>query len=1133
MTRAPVVALVLALSLATCHDAVGPRMPVRAAIAVAPVLPSAGALADFGLTIDAVRFIVVRPAADTLADTTLALPPDSIELALDLRVPIVSVPETLRVSVVALAGTLPLFAGTRSVPVPSTLATPIPVDSFVGPVVDRILIQPQAAFIALNDSLRFQVQAFHGDVAVTQFYVAWSSSDSAVARINRFGVLRAPGVRAAVRVRARTPAGVSDSVVATFVPTASRLVATAGDLQRAIVGTTVGTDPAVRAEDRFGNPVSGASISFSVSGGGGSVAGATPLTNAAGVATVGSWTLGTTAGGNTLRATLSGVTPVTFTATATAGAATTVAKLAGDSQAAVVNTVLPAPAAVIARDQFGNPVSGVGVTFVAAGGGNVTGGSPTTDTAGVARVGTWRLGTLVGPNTLEASASGLAGSPVKFTANAARDVAAQLLRLSVDTQTAIAGQPVSVPPAVRVADQYGNAIPGASVTFTLTGAFGSVTPGAATTDSLGVARVTTWILATTPGVDTLAAAAPGLLGSPMTFSATGITTTATTMALSAGDGQTGVVNTALATVYSVLVTNAAGAAVQNVQVHWATGPGGGSMNPSTSLTDVNGIATSTRTLGTVARADTATASVGALTGSPVRFRATALPGAAAQLVKQSRDPQTGTVATVVTAPVLKVTDQFGNAVSGVIVDFAVLGGGTLGATRSTSDTAGLATAGTWTLGSAVGTNTVTVTSGALPAATFTATSVAGAPARLAFLVEPIRALAGDTMAPVQIGIHDQFGNRVLAAKDVVSLGLRPGSNAAAKLQGTVAAAPVNGVVTFANLAVDSAGVGDTLDATSGALGSTRSAPFDVGGVTAVFPSDRLQPVAAAFNPTNGLVYVPGVNNTLGVLDPAKGPISQLSILQSQPFGVAVNAVTNRVYVTTFGVLTGSVVVLDARTNALIVTIPLTGEGRGIAVDEATDRVYVAVAGDPQKLIAPSLAIIDGKDPRVIATIPFREGGQAAGVAFNSKDGLVYVAIPDLGVGVFDPVKSAHVATVSLVGAKGAAGTYGVAVDVQPNLVYATNRTEGTLSVIDPLGFKEVRRITVGLEPEGLGIDAKRGVVYVANSAGNTVSFIETGKFAVFATLSVGPTPKATAVNQTTGQVYVPTKLDDRVRVIQP
>ena len=116
-------ALAVALAAVTCRDALGPGAPTRAQIAVAPILPSEAALADFGLTIDAVRFIVVRPAADTLADTTLALPPDSAELALDLRVIVVSVPETLQVSVLALSGTMPLFTGTRLVRVPSTVVT--------------------------------------------------------------------------------------------------------------------------------------------------------------------------------------------------------------------------------------------------------------------------------------------------------------------------------------------------------------------------------------------------------------------------------------------------------------------------------------------------------------------------------------------------------------------------------------------------------------------------------------------------------------------------------------------------------------------------------------------------------------------------------------------------------------------------------------------------------------------------------------------------------------------------------------------------------------------------------------------------------------------------------------------------
>jgi hypothetical protein len=88
--------------------------------------------------------------------------------------------------------------------------------------------------------------------------------------------------------------------------------------QVAQVGSVISPDPAVRVEDNFGNGVPGVVVTFAVTGGGGSVTGATINTNSAGVAAVGSWTLGAVAGSNTLTATaappgLNG-NPVTFTA---------------------------------------------------------------------------------------------------------------------------------------------------------------------------------------------------------------------------------------------------------------------------------------------------------------------------------------------------------------------------------------------------------------------------------------------------------------------------------------------------------------------------------------------------------------------------------------------------------------------------------------------------------------------------------------------------------------------------------------------------------------------------------------------------------------------------------------------------
>lgn len=88
------------------------------------------------------------------------------------------------------------------------------------------------------------------------------------------------------------------------------------------------------------------------------------------------------------------------------------------AQEAVAGSPVPAPPSVKVTDASGRGVAGVTVTFaVTAGGGAATGGLQTTTSAGLATVGSWIPGAL-GGNSLIASAPGLAGSPVTFTATA-------------------------------------------------------------------------------------------------------------------------------------------------------------------------------------------------------------------------------------------------------------------------------------------------------------------------------------------------------------------------------------------------------------------------------------------------------------------------------------------------------------------------------------------------------------------------------------------------------------------------------------------------------------------------------------------------------------------------------------------
>ncbi len=75
---------------------------------------------------------------------------------------------------------------------------------------------------------------------------------------------------------------------------ASKMVMNAGNGQTVHVGTAVTIPPSVLVTDANNNPVSGVAVSFAVNSGGGSVTGNAATTNASGIATVGSWTLGTT-----------------------------------------------------------------------------------------------------------------------------------------------------------------------------------------------------------------------------------------------------------------------------------------------------------------------------------------------------------------------------------------------------------------------------------------------------------------------------------------------------------------------------------------------------------------------------------------------------------------------------------------------------------------------------------------------------------------------------------------------------------------------------------------------------------------------------------------------------------------------
>ena len=144
--------------------------------------------------------------------------------------------------------------------------------------------------------------------------VATSADGRASTRLTTGSV---PGEPHEVAARiAATSVSVAFTATTTIGPPATISMA-AGNNQHARTGTLVPVRPAVVVRDAFDNLVPGIPVEFEVISGGGSVTGASTVTDAAGRAEVGSWTLGS-ANPNQLRASAAGTginwNPVTFIA---------------------------------------------------------------------------------------------------------------------------------------------------------------------------------------------------------------------------------------------------------------------------------------------------------------------------------------------------------------------------------------------------------------------------------------------------------------------------------------------------------------------------------------------------------------------------------------------------------------------------------------------------------------------------------------------------------------------------------------------------------------------------------------------------------------------------------------------------
>ncbi len=382
------------------------------------------------------------------------------------------------------------------------------------------------------------------------------------------------------------------------------------------------------------------------------------------------------------------------------------------------------------EDAFGNPTPSVPVIFdLLSGGGSIDpAGEVHTDSSGRALT-VLTPGESSSTQQVQALVEGVADSPFLFTAYIA-GVADSIQAVSGDGQQTTVQTLLPHPIKVLVLSDEGDPVPNYAVQFSSeqTGAVlyaevpeteTSGTPDSMMTiltDKQGIAQVY-WRLGRRRGRQTLQVQAAGLRGSPIQFEATAISDDPFRLVAFGGSGQSAPVLATLDDPFRVRVVDKYNNGVSDVDVRFVSRTLGGGFLPNGDLelvvsSDSAGYANAHYRLGTMAGMNTyhiqaeATWNGSDLQNSPLDFYASGEAGPASRAVKIWTDSVSDTVGQVLETLVkVKVTDTYGNAVSGYEVGFSVLDGdgllrGQSSQTRST-DAKGIA-AITWQLGPVAG-----------------------------------------------------------------------------------------------------------------------------------------------------------------------------------------------------------------------------------------------------------------------------------------------------------------------------------------------------------------------------------------------------------------------------------------------
>lgn len=285
---------------------------------------------------------------------------------------------------------------------------------------------------------------------------------------------------------------------------------------------------------------------------------------------------------------------------------------------------------------------------------------------------------------------------------------------------------------------------------------------------------------------------------------------------------------------------------------------------------------------------------------------------------------------------------------------------------------------------------------------------------------------------------------------------------------------------------------------------------------AVSPKDNALFVATAQNSS-------GDGGTVFRLDPDTLAVQQSINTELKSFGAAINPQTNVLYIG--NTVNGSVTAIDASSGKVLNTLVLDSRKRSetvrplqprqVAVDAKTNRVYITGLG-PQSVVW----VVDGSTLKLVSTIP-NTGKMGTGLAVDSDAQKVYVTNGDGELVTINARTNAIEKKQKIDGDK-EHFFLNIALDTRGQRAFLTDSKQAQVLVVDLRNQQVIQRIDV---PESLAVlfNGDRDELYVTHRKAGEVSIIDASSYKVKRTVKTPALPNSLALSADGKVLYVSVK----------